>query len=108
LHDSSLNGQHLLSDDRQYFKINSVELIETIPATGRGKALKEFSHGLVTEIGGAVENNTLYSQSFSEILNGLSLTSTGGAFWSTTIVELLSTHEGSVTSVGERSDNQSE
>lgn len=98
----------MLSDDRKYFKIDSVKFIETVPAARRRQTFKEFSHSLVAQIGGAVEHNTLNSKRFSQIFDGLGLTSSSGSFRSTTIVELLGSHECSIASIGQGSDNQSE
>ena len=98
--DGTLDLENLLSDNGEYFEINSVELIEATPGARGGQSLEELAHRVVIETVRAVEHDTLDGKSFGEILDRLSLTSSSRAFRSTTVIEVLGSHESSVTSIG--------
>ena len=51
---------YLLSDDTEYFKLNSVELIETSPCTAAGQSFEELSHGDKIQSIGTIEYHALY------------------------------------------------
>ena len=46
---STLNCKHLLCNDRQYFEIKTVELVEATPGSRGGEALEELGHDKVTK-----------------------------------------------------------
>jgi hypothetical protein len=104
----SEENQELLGDDRQHFNVDTIELIETAPGTGRGKAFEELTNHDVVHGVGAVEDDTLFSQGFSKILSGLSFSSTSRPGRSTPKIEFQGTHQGHITLISERSDNQPE
>ena len=63
LSDCRLNAVDLLSDDRQHFQFNAVELIETRPRTGLRETFEELAHRLVVEPVGTVEHYALTTNS---------------------------------------------
>jgi len=60
-----LDLQDLLSNDRQYFDIDTIELIEAGPSTSLGKPGEESSHDLDIQTIGAVEDDTLIGKGFT-------------------------------------------
>ena len=68
--DTSLNGQDLLSKNRQYFKINAVEFIEARPRPTRRQALEEFAQSNVVKTIRTVEHNTLRMENNLHKYNG--------------------------------------
>jgi hypothetical protein len=59
LFDCQLNSLHLLGNNRQYFKLDSIEFIEADPASTRGISFEEFTHDKVIKLIRAIEHNTL-------------------------------------------------
>lgn len=72
--DSFLNGLDLLGNNRQYLKLDSVELIEADPASTRGISFEELTHDKVIKLIRAVEDDTLSGKGLCQILGGLGLT----------------------------------
>jgi hypothetical protein len=96
----------LLSDNREHFKLDSVELIEARPGSARSKTLEKFTHLKVVKAIRAVEHNALSSEGLREILDSLGLSSTGRSLGGTTVVKVESTAESSVASIGKRCDHK--
>ncbi len=100
------DGEDLLGDDWQHFKVDTVELVETWPCTWGGEAFEEFTHGLVIKTVWAIEDDTLSGKCFGEILDSLGFSCTSGSFRSTTIIQVKSTAERSIASVSKWRDNK--
>lgn len=102
-----LNGLYLLSNDREHFKFDTVELIKTTPGTTACKTFEELTHGFVIETIRAVKHNTLSCKCLWEIFDCLSFTSTSWTFWSSSIMKINCTAKCSVASIGEWCDDKS-
>lgn len=100
------DSQYLLGNDWQHLQIDTVELVETWPGTWWGQTFEEFTHGLVIQTIWAIKHHTLSSQSLSQILNSLSFTSASRSFGSTSVVQIQSTTQCSIASVGKWGDDQ--
>lgn len=94
-----LNREDLLSNDRQHFKINSIELIETTPRTTWCQTLEEFLHCLVVETIGAVEYDALSRECLRKIFYGFCFTCSCRSFRSTSVIQVDCTTKCAITSI---------
>jgi len=101
-----LNAQHLLSNNRQNFEFDTIELVKTGPGATSGKTLEEFTHGLVIETIGTVEDDTLFRKCLRQILGCFCFTGSGRSLGCTTKVEFQRTHQCTVTAISKGSNNQ--
>jgi hypothetical protein len=98
--------QHLLSDNRQDFNIDSVELIEAAPCALLAEARKEATHHLVVNLIRAVEHDTEDADCFSEILSRLSFSGTSWTGRVSAKLDVEGTSDGDPASVSERRDDE--
>ena len=104
---SSLSqNQELLSNDRQHFDIDTIELIQTDPRSTLSQATKQFPHHLVIYLIRAVKHYTLDSHCLRQIFTGLSLASSSRTGRSTTQLESVGPRQREPTSIRQRSDHQ--
>ena len=64
----NLYGSDLLCNHRQYFNVDTVELIKARPRSSTCQAFEELPHGHEVKLVRAVEHNTLYGHCFGKIL----------------------------------------
>lgn len=102
----ALDGEDLLSNNREHLNINSVKLVEATPCSALSKTTEESSHHFVIKTVGAVEHDALNSKSFSQIFCCLCLACSCWSLWVTTKVQVKSTCEGHVTLISQRGDNE--
>jgi len=98
--------ENLLGDHRQHFDLNTIELIKTSPGTSLGQAGEECVHEVEIDLVRAVEHNTVSGNSFGQILSRLSLTSTGGAGWVSTELNVECTSNRDPALVSQRGNNE--
>jgi hypothetical protein len=68
-----LDGQNLLSNDGQHFKVDAIEFVEARPGTARCKPLEELTKSLIIKTIRAVEYDTLLGNSLREIFDSFGL-----------------------------------
>ena len=107
LSDSIENGLNLRSNNRQYIKQDSVELIEASPGTRECETCEHLSERNDIHLIGAVHNDNKEGKTFSKILDSLGLSSTGWSLWSTTSLHVKGVSESHVSSVSKWGDNKS-
>ena len=103
----ALNCEDLLSNDREHFKFNTVELIETRPRSRASQTLEELAHRLVVKAIGAIEDHTLDGQSLREILRGLCFTGSRRTGWGPSEAHVDGTHQRTVAPISKRCNDQS-
>lgn len=96
----------LLSDDGKHLDINTVELIETSPATLLGETSEMTLHHLVINLIGTVVDDTKDGNSFSQILGRLSLTGSGRARWVCTELDMKGTSNGNPALVSQGGNDE--
>jgi hypothetical protein len=104
---SSEKLEQVLSDNRKYFFVNSVKFIETTEGTSSSKTLEVSLHKQMVHTIRAVEHYTVFSQGFSKILSGFSLSCSSRSSGGSTKIELQGSHQSHVALIGERSNNES-
>ena len=62
-------NQQLLSNDRQHFNVNTIELVKATPCTSRCQSFKEFTDHNVIHGVRAVKHNTLFGKGLCKILS---------------------------------------
>lgn len=67
---------------------------------------KYLAHGNVVETIGAVEDDTLYSEGFGQILRCFRLACTSWTFGGSVEIEVKCTHQRTIATIGQRSDDQ--
>jgi hypothetical protein len=107
LSDGIENCLNLRSNNRQYIKQDSVELIEATPSSRESETCEHFSKGNNIHLIGAVHNDNEESKTFSKILDCLGLSSTSWSLWSSTSLHVKGVSESHVSSVGKWCDNKS-
>lgn len=96
----------LLGSDGEDRKVDSVELIEATPRTGLSETLVNSSETSEIHLIGAVEDDAVFSKSFSHIFGSFGFTSTGGTSGSATESHTKSLSEGDVTSISKWRNNK--
>ena len=104
---STLDLEDLLCNDRENFKLDSIELVEATPAATRCEAFEEFSHGFGVEAICTIEHNAVDTDCFGKVFGCFCLACASGAFGSSSKIELQSGHKGPIASIGQRCDDQS-
>ena len=79
-----------LGDNGEYIDFKSVEFIKTDPGTTCSKSFEKLTHGFKVNTALTIENITVASNTFCQLLNCLSLTSTNWANRGSTILEMQS------------------
>ena len=103
---STLDLEDLLRNDRENFKLDSIELIKATPAATRCEAFEEFSHGFGVEAICTIEHDAVDADCFGKVFGRFCLASASGAFGSSSKVELQSGHQSPIASIGQRCDDQ--
>jgi hypothetical protein len=100
------DGEHLLCDDGEHLKLNSVKLIEATPGSRESKTSEGLTNGNVVHGVRAVLDNNEECKILSKILNCLSLTSTGGSLRSTTSAHVKGISESHICTIGKSCDHK--
>ena len=96
-----------MGNDRKYFDIDTIKLIETGPSTALSETAEESTHGFVVETVGAVEDNTLNCKGFGKILGGLGFSGTCRPSRCTTKLQMFGTGQGNIALVSQWSNDKS-
>lgn len=79
---------------------------KTLSFTAIVTCCKYLAHGNVVETIGAVEDNTLYSEGFCQILRSFRLACTSRTFGGSVEIEVKCTHQRTIATIGQRSNDQ--
>ena len=104
--DRALNAQHLLRHHGENLELDAVKLVETRPRARRRQTFEEFTHRLVVQPVGAVENHARDGDRLGEVLRGLRLAGTRGSRGRPPEVKVDRAHQRAVTPVRQRRDDQ--
>jgi hypothetical protein len=121
---ASLDCQNLLSDHGEHLKVDAIEFIKARPSSARCKTLLEYeqcltlwlnqmftdfeelSEGNVVKTVGTIEDDTLFGNSFSQILCGLCLACSSRTLRGTSEMQMQRTEQSTVATIGQRRNHQ--